>query len=213
MCNTCRAAKGRQQFNGQCTLAPKRLETTWRRTMPMKVTPQQKSPLTRHNLTRYAIFTACVLILFGTSTPAQSAPTLEQQNRELQAAVSLMVRQLSTKDSKIQELRNRITQLESNTGITKILGCSLDNAKKLIVEETFLYDREQALLKWLADNVPHCKLPELEDLNSVASQYLLAQSRGVILRELARRGELQEQDVRGAKITENALLGFPFIEP
>tara|TARA_B110000090_G_C13361350_1_gene438536 strand:+ start:255 stop:800 length:546 start_codon:yes stop_codon:yes gene_type:complete len=181
--------------------------------MPIKVTPKQKSSLTGNNLTRYAIFTACVLVLFGTSTPAQSTPTLEQENRELQAAVSLMVRQLSTKDSKIQELRNRITQLESDTGITKILGCSLDNARKLIVEESFIYDREQALLKWLVDNVPNCKLPELEDLNSVASQYLLTQSRGVILRELAKRGVLQEQDMRGEKITEDALLGFPFLEP
>jgi hypothetical protein len=213
MYNSCRAANGRQRLNGPRTLSVNRLGTTRPLPMLMKVTRQQKSPLTKKILTRYTLFTTLMLVLFGTSTLAQSATTMEQENKELQAAVSLMVRQLNTKDSKIQELRNHITELESNAGITKILGCSLDDAKVLIVEESFLYDREQALLKWLVDNVPNCKLPELEDLNSVASQYLLTQSRGAILRELARRGELQELDMRGEKITENALLGFPFIEP
>jgi len=161
-----------------------------------------------YNLARHTISSAFILVFFGASTLAQSAPQLEEENRELQAAFNLMVRQLSTKDLKIQELRSRITELESEAGITKILGCSVNDARRLIVEESFIYDRERIFLKWLVDNVPGCKLLELEELNSVASQYQLTQSRRIILRELARRDELPELDMRGEKITDNTLLGF-----
>jgi hypothetical protein len=168
----------------------------------MNVTRRQKSPLARHNPARYAISIAFMLALFGASTPAQSSAQLDRENRELQAAFNLMVRQLSSRDSTIQELQSYIAQLESEAGMTRTLGCSVDDAKKLIVAETFIYDREQVFLAWLVDNVSGCKLFELEDLDSVANQYKLTQSLAVILREMVSREET---------IAENTVSGVPLI--
>lgn len=128
---------------------------------------------------------------------AQSKATLAEENAQLQAAFDLMLQKLSTRDAEIRELKQRIAELEGKTGsdVTPTLGCAVDDARQLIVAESFLYDREKVLLGWLADNVSGCKLNDLRKLDALAKRSSLSQSRGVIRDELQRRGESLEGDV------------------
>ena len=68
------------------------------------------------------------------------------------------------------------------------------------MEESFIYDREQVMLGWLADNVSSCVLLELQQLDEIANSASLTQSRATVLREMGRRGE---------EIPQEALLGIP----
>ncbi len=132
----------------------------------------------------------------------QQNSALVEENKQLQASFNLMIRQLSERDVEIQRLRERIAELEYSNGTLygSETGCAVDTARRLIMEESFIYDREQVLLGWLADNVSSCVLLELQQLDEIANDASLTQSRATVLREMGRRGE---------EIPQEALLGIP----
>jgi hypothetical protein len=162
-----------------------------------------KSDTHRYALSRQPLIQAvCCGILavqLCADVGAQPATTLAEENAQLQAGFDLMVRQLGARDDEIRELKQRIAELEKETGATttQALGCPVDTARQVVVAESFLYDRENALLGWLAEHVHTCKLLELQDLDTLARRSSLNQSRSAIRDELARRGEspLEEASV------------------
>jgi hypothetical protein len=134
---------------------------------------------------------------------AAPPPACEQETAELAAAFDLMVRKLAEKDRELAELRRQLAerrQGDEEAAVEPMLGCPVDEARRLIVAESFIYDREQVLLRWLEDNSGRCKLLELRALVNIAERSSLNQSRAMIYREMARRGE---------SIPEDVMLGMP----
>jgi len=160
----------------------------------------------RYRRLRPRLLAILLLTYLSHSSHVYATAALAQENAELQAAFDLMVRQLSARDAEISQLRLRIAELESDAGVTvtPTLGCNVDAARALIVAESFIYDREQVLLSWLNANVASCKLLDLQQLDSLAARSSLNQSRALVLRELAGRGE---------PIPDDALLGVPMVSP
>lgn len=150
---------------------------------------------------RLGMLLVAALPALGAGAAGPSA--CEQESAELAAAFDLMVRKLAEKDRELAELRRQLAERrgeDEDGAVEPMLGCPVDEARRLIVAESFIYDREQVLLRWLEENRDRCKLLELKALANIAERSSLNQSRAMIYREMARRGE---------PIPEGALLGMP----
>jgi len=142
---------------------------------------------------RRAAYAAVLLLTvqFPNLTIAKSLADLERENTEFQAAFDLMVKQLSDRDTLIQNLRGELSELRAEVGgvPVQLLGCAVEEASQRVNAESFIYDREKTLLNWLQKHIATCKMSDLEGLKRLSNQAVLNQSAMVILREIAKRDD------------------------